>query len=127
LKILAFIFTLLAVVAYFLPIQVYEILLEPKIISQDYYFLTLIILVIGIFLTVFQTAYSMYLNLFKRLDVLAYIYLIAFIFNILGNLFIKDYGIIAAAISTLVAYSVILIAQVLYVWKIMPLQRVTNV
>ena len=126
LKLLAIIFILLIGIACFLPIQIYEILLEPKIITQNYYFWTFIILVIGIFLTVFQTAYSMYLNLFKRLDILAYIYLIAFIVNIVGNLFIKDYGIMVAAISTLTAYSVILIAQILYVWKIIPLQKDEN-
>ena len=126
LKLLAIIFILLISIAYFLPIQIYEILLEPKIITQNYYFWTFIVLVIGIFLTVFQTAYSMYLNLFKRLDILAYIYLVAFIVNIVGNLFIKDYGIMAAAISTLVSYSAILAVQFFYIRKIMPLPKDGN-
>lgn len=100
-----------------LPIQVYEILLEPKIIGQSYYFITFIILVIGVFATVYQTAYSMYLTLFKRLDILAYIYLIAFIVNLIGNSFIATYGIIAAALSTLAAYITIFTGQVYFVRK----------
>lgn len=115
LKWFGIIFLLLILVSFFIPIQIYEILLEPKIIRDNYYFYTFILLLIGIFATVYQTAFSMYLNLFKKLNILSYIYLIAFIVNIIGNLFIKDYGIIAAAISTLVAYIVILILQMIYV------------
>ena len=63
-----------------------------------------------------------YIKLFKKVYILSYIYLIAFIVNIIGNLFIKDYGIIAAAISTLVAYIVILLLQILYVSKYMKME-----
>ncbi len=115
LKILGFVFVLLSFIAYVLPVQVYEILLEPKIIEQRYYFITFIILLLGIFVTVYQTAYSMYLNLFKRLDVLAYIYIPALIINLLGNLYIADYGVLAAAISTLAAYVIILAGQMIYI------------
>ena len=61
----------------------------------------------------------MYLNLFKKLNILSYIYLIAFIVNIIGNLFIKDYGIIAAAISTLISYLVIIGLQMIYISKLL--------
>ena len=118
LKILAAVFVVLVVFAYLLPIQIYEILLEPQIINQSYYFWTFIILVLGIFVTVFQTAFSMYLNLFKRLDILAYIYLVAFVINMIGNLFINSYGIIAAAVATLAAYIVMLVMQVIYVFRL---------
>ena len=63
-----------------------------------------------------------YIKLFKKVYILSYIYLIAFIVNIIGNLFIKDYGIIAAAISTLVAYIVILLLQIIYVSKYMKME-----
>ena len=115
LKKLAIVFLILATIAFVLPVEVYEILLEPKIIEQKYYFYTFFILLIGIFVTVYQTAYSMYFILFKRLNVLAYIYLPALIVNLIGNLFIKEYGIIAAAISTLLAYLIILFGQIAYV------------
>ncbi|NOQ14161.1 MAG: oligosaccharide flippase family protein [Methyloprofundus sp.] len=115
LKKLGLVFILLSVLAYLLPVQIYEILLDPEIIEQPYYFITFFILLIGIFITVYQTAYSMYLNLFKKLNILAYIYFIAFIFNLLGNFFIKKYGMIAAAISTLLAYTIILSGQIIYI------------
>lgn len=118
LKKLGLVFIVLSMIAYLLPVQIYEILLEPKIIEQKYYFITFFILLIGIFFTVYQTAYSMYLTLFKRLDILAYIYLAALFINLTGNLFIKEYGIIAAAISTLLAYLTILWLQIIYVSKI---------
>lgn len=117
LKWLGLIFILLTLVSFFIPIQIYEILLEPKIIRDNYYFYTFIILLISIFATVYQTAFSMYLNLFKKLNILSYIYLIAFIVNVIGNFFIKDYGIIAAAISTLISYVVILGLQMIYISK----------
>lgn len=115
LKQLSIVFIVLSILAYILPLQVYEVLLEPEIIEQKYYFFTFFILIIGIFITVYQTAYSMYLNLFKRLDILAYIYFPALVLNLIGNLYIDKYGIIAAAISTLVAYITVLIVQVIYV------------
>ena len=117
LKYLFIVFLFLTIIAYFIPHYIYGILIDIKLIQQPYFFNTFIILVIGIFLTVFQTAMSMFLTLLKKLHVLAYINGIAFIVNILGNLFIKDYGIIAAAISTLVAYLVLNIGIIVYVKK----------
>ena len=119
LKRLKFTFILLSVIAYFLPRQIYTVLLDGKIIHQEYYFNTFFILLIGIFTTVLQTAYSMYLNLFKRLDILSYIYLIALIINISINyIYIKEYGILAASIATLASYLIILLAQIFYVQTI---------
>lgn len=115
LKILFLSFIFLSIIIYFLPPSLYEILLEPQIINQKYYFMTFYILVIGIFCTVFQTAYSMYLNLYKKLHVLALIYIPAVILNLIGNFFIETYGIIAASISTLLAYMIILFGQFIYV------------
>jgi hypothetical protein len=43
-----------------------------------------------------------------------YINFVALIFNLVGNLFIAEYGIMAAAISTLVAYITILVGQMTY-------------
>jgi O-antigen/teichoic acid export membrane protein len=107
LKKLFVVFVLLTIVAYFIPYQVYAILIEKSLIIQEYYFWTFLILVIGIFLTVFQTAMSMHLTLAKKLHILAYINGVAFFVNIIGNLWIKEYGIIAAAVSTLLAYIVL--------------------
>ena len=54
-----------------------------------------------------QNAYAMYFVLEKKLHIISYAYINAFLVNMIGNLFIKDYGIIAAAISTVLAYIVI--------------------
>ena len=126
LKKLVLVFVILSIIAFFLPKEVYSILLEKEIIDNKYYFATMMILLVSIFVNVLHTAHHMYLKLMQRLDILAYILFTGFIVNLIGNLFISKYGIIAAAISTLVAYSVILIVQILYVWKIIPLQKDEN-
>jgi O-antigen/teichoic acid export membrane protein len=115
---LALIFIILACIVFLIPKEVYFILIERTLIVQFYYFWTFYILVIGIFLTVFQTAMSIYLVLFKKLSVLAYINGIAFVVNIIGNFWIKNYGIIAAAISTMIAYLILNIGQIIYLRKI---------
>ncbi len=117
LKYLFLIFILLTTIAYFIPYQVYGILIDIDLIKQTYFFQTFIILIIGIFLTVLQTAMSMYLTLAKKLHILAYIYAGAFTVNMIGNLWIKEYGIIAAAVSTLVAYFVLNLGMSIYVKK----------
>lgn len=115
LRYIIFLFIMFAIVSYFLPSQIYSILIEQETIQNSYYFNTFYLLLIGIFVTVLQTCYSMYLNLYKRLDLLGYIYIVALIVNIGGNFFIMQYGIIAAALSTLCAYLIILFGQMLVV------------
>lgn len=114
LTLLFLIFVFLGIIAFLIPVELYSLLLEPTLIEQSYFFYTFIILLAGIFITIFQTALGMYLNLFKKLGVLSYIYLLAFIINIYGNFYIKEYGILAAAVSTLIAYITILIGQLIY-------------
>ncbi len=109
-----FSFILMGIVAYTLPINIYKILIEPEIIENRYYYYTFMILIIGIFATVFQTSSSMYLILYKKLNILAFVFCMAFVVNIIGNLFIKQYGIIAAGISTLLAYLTINILMYIY-------------
>ena len=118
LKYLFIAFVLLGILAYLIPYQVYGLLIEMDIIKQSYFFNTFAILVVGIFLTVFQTAVTMYFTLLKKLHIIAYMNGAAFMVNIIGNLFIEDYGIIAAAISTLVAYMVLNIGYIAYLYKI---------
>lgn len=114
LKILISIFVILGGMAYMMPTSIYELLLEPEIIRDDYYFKVFMILILGIFITVYNTALSMYLNLYKKLSMLAYMYAIAFVINIIGNLYIEDFGIVAASISTLVSYFVLSILLGIY-------------
>ena len=114
---LSIIFLFACIVTYLIPTSIYELLLEPSVINDSYYFNTFIILVIAIFFTLIQTALSMYLTLFKKLNILAYIYVLAFVVNIVGNTMIEEYGIIAASVSTLLAYLIILLLQLIYIRK----------
>lgn len=120
LKTLSFIFIFLTLIAAILPREIYTILIEDTIINNSYYFITFIILLLSIFLNVIHTAHHIYLKLFKKLNVLSYIYFIAFLVNIIGNIFIFKYGIIVASISTLVSYLVILFLQMIYINKFKP-------
>lgn len=117
LKNLLFVFTILTLIAFLLPKQIYTILLEKEIVNNSYYFTTMMILLVAIFLNIFHIAHHMYFKLFKRLDLLAYIYLTALIVNLTGNLFINSYGIIAAAISTISAYLTIIVLQIFFAEK----------
>jgi O-antigen/teichoic acid export membrane protein len=117
LKFLLLVFIVLTFIAYIIPLNIYSILIEKKLLEQPYYFWTFFILIVGIFLTIFQTAISMHFILTKKLHILAYLNGIAFFMNIIGNFFIKEFGIIAAAISTLVAYMVLNLGQIFYLRK----------
>jgi len=75
------------------------------------------ILILGVFLSVFQTSVSMYFVLYKKLHILVYINIIAFIVNIFGNLYISSFGIKAAAISTLCAYLILSFGQIIFLAK----------
>ena len=120
--ILSFIFLFIFLFTLILPKFLFTILLEKEIVNNQYYFNTMLVLLISIFFNILHIAHHLYIKLFKKVYILSYIYLIAFIVNIIGNLFIKDYGIIAAAISTLVAYIVILLLQIIYVSKYMKME-----
>lgn len=122
LRFLTIIFILIFLITLLLPKFLFTILLEKEIIYNEYYFNTFLILLVSIFLNILHIAHHLYIKLFKKVYILSYIYLIAFIVNIIGNLFIKDYGIIAAGISTLVAYIVILLLQIIYVSKYMKME-----
>ena len=87
-----------------LPRSLLAIVIEEKIIFNDYYYSTFIILFSGIILTVIQTTLSMYFVLLKKLHIHARIFIFAAITNFGLNFLVADYGIIAAAVSTLVAY-----------------------
>lgn len=115
---LILVFSILSLIAFILPKIIYTVLLEKEIVYNDYYFSTMIILLIAMFFNILHVAHHMHLKLLKRLDILAYILLVAFIVNIIGNLFIKDYGIIAAAYSTIASYLAILFLQIFFVSKI---------
>lgn len=97
-----------------LPKSLLAFIIEEKIIFDDYYYTTFIILFSGIILTVLQTTLSMYFVLLKKLHIHAKIFIFAAITNFVLNFFVAEYGIIAAAISTLVAYAMLNILILLW-------------
>ncbi len=115
LKKLLLVFMVLTVIALLLPKEIYTVLLEKEIVYSDYYFATMMILLVSIFINILHIAHHMYLKLLKRLDILAYIFLFAVFVNLMINTFIKDYGIIMGAVSTMISYMTILILQIVFV------------
>jgi O-antigen/teichoic acid export membrane protein len=115
--ILSIVFIIIFIIALLLPKIIFTILLEKDLIYNPYYYHTMMILLVSIFLNILHIAHHLYIKLFKKVYILAYIYFIAFFVNVIGNLFIKDYGIIAAALATLGAYITILLLQIIYVAK----------
>jgi len=103
-----FIFALL------LPKSLLIVFIEKEVVFNEYYYNTFIILVLGVILTVYQTALSMYFVLLKRLDIHAKIFMFAAIVNLGLNFLIPEYGIIAASLSTLTAY--LLLNIFIFLW-----------
>jgi len=95
------------IIVMLLPINLFTLFIEESVICNKNYYMTFILLVIGIFLSVFQTAMSLYFILLKRLGVHAKIFIAASIVNFILNFYVIKFGIIAAAASTLLAYLII--------------------
>lgn len=117
LKRLFIVFAILSLIVYIIPANIYSIILEKSIITQSYFYWTFFILVVAVFLSVFQTAISLHFILKKKIHILAYINSIAFLVNIVGNFYIKEYGIIVAAISTLLAYITLVVGQIIFITR----------
>lgn len=109
--------------ALIVPREILTILIEKEVIFDNYYYYTFIVLIMSVFLAVIQNAYAMYFVLEKRLHIISYSYSIAFVVNIIGNFYIKDYGIFAAAVSTLLAFFVVNILQYVYIVGVMKVNR----
>ncbi|MFL2495296.1 MAG: lipopolysaccharide biosynthesis protein, partial [Porticoccaceae bacterium] len=101
----------------FLPRAFFTLLVEPEVMSNDLYYYSLVILILSSFMAVAQNAFAMYFVLDKKLKIISYAYVIAFVVNFIGNFYIDSYGIIAASISTLAAFIIINLVQCLYVKK----------
>lgn len=112
---LVIIFCLCSIVLLYLPKDIFTILVEPGVITNNVYYYSLLVLTLSSFMAVTQNAFAMYFVLEKKLEIITYAYAIAFAANFLGNFFIEDYGVIAASISTLVAFTIINFVQCLYV------------
>ena len=113
--ILVFVFVILAIIM--LPVGVFTILIEKEVISNYVYYYTFLILVLSALFAVLQNAFAMYFVLEKKLHLISYAYMVAFSINMVGNFYVEDYGIIAAAISTVSAFIVVNIIQYYFIKK----------
>jgi O-antigen/teichoic acid export membrane protein len=99
---------------FIIPIELFEIVIEKKIINSEYYYMTYIILFTSVLFNILQMALSLYFVLLKKLNVLAKMFFIVAVLNIIVNFFIPLFGIIAAAVSTLISYMVLVLLIVIW-------------
>lgn len=97
-----------------LPSPIIAVFISPELMSKAGYKTVLDILVASALVSVLVTAFSLKYTLSKRLDVLATGWLLAASANLIGNFLIRDYGIIAAAYSTLMANVTVILALLIY-------------
>jgi O-antigen/teichoic acid export membrane protein len=117
LKLLGILFLLVILVFLLLPKRLFLLLLEKEMVFDKYYFGTLCILFTGTVLSVFQNAMALFFTLAKKMGTLSMIWGFASVINIIGNLFIKHYGILAGAVSTAMAYFIIVVFSILWIKK----------
>lgn len=115
LVVLALVLVSLFLVILLLPVELFNLILESSILESEYNVVVLYLLIFSIFINVMHIAHHMYLKLIRKPQVISIILFIALILNLVGNLFIKDFGIIAAALSTIASYAFILIGQIVYI------------
>lgn len=105
----------ISLVILILPKEIFTILLKPDVLDNSEYYYTLIVLILGSIFSIFQNALSLVFTLEKRLKILGRFWFFAAIINIIGNLFIEEYGVIAASISTCISYFFVMFMNILWI------------
>lgn len=113
-KFYALFIIILLIVAIALPKSIYTILINPEVVNNSTFYYTLLVLILGSVFSILQNALSLFFTLTKRLSILGTFWFFAAIVNLTGNFFIKEFGIIAAAISTAASYGLVMILN--YIW-----------
>jgi len=101
--------TLLYLIFLAVPKFILAMLVSPDIIYEQEFYLTFSLIVASVFLAVFQTALSIYFVFYKRLLIHAGAFFAVAVLNFAINFGIEKYGMIMAAISTLIAYTILTI------------------
>ena len=109
---------ILLVIALLLPRAVYTILLNPNVVSNDMYYTTLIILICGSIFSILQNSLSLFFTLEKKISVLGKIWFFAAVLNLIGNFYISEYGVLAAGLSTMFAYFLVMILNLIWIKKV---------
>jgi O-antigen/teichoic acid export membrane protein len=104
----------------FIPKHLFYFILDPNVIGDEYYYDVLIVLVTSTFFSILQTAMSIVYTMEKKLFEYAIIFCLSAIINLFLNLFVENYGIMAAAISTLISYLFFSLIMLIRVKNIMP-------
>lgn len=104
------------VVFIFIPEDLFEIILGVGFFDEEEKKYVFILVMASVFLTIYQTAQSLYFVLFKKLNSYALSFSLCALINFILNFYIEDYGVIAAAGSTLISY--ILLNILIITWKI---------
>ncbi|PNH94608.1 hypothetical protein [Vibrio diazotrophicus] len=99
----------------FIPDGFFEIVLGNNFFSADNRKDVFILIVISVFMTVYQTALSLYFVLLKKLHVHAMFFLLCALINFILNFYIDIYGVMAAAVATLISYAILNI--LILMWK----------
>lgn len=94
----------LFIIFLFIPLETFEIILGENFFTVNERDHVLILVVASVFLTVYQTAQSLYFVLFKKLQTHAFMFSLCAFINFILNFYIEKYGVIAAAVSTLISY-----------------------
>jgi O-antigen/teichoic acid export membrane protein len=115
---LLFVLFIMFIVIYFLPIGVYSLVLKENMIGDPSYHKVFIVVAFSSIMFVVQTALIMFFQLKNKLMYASIFYLAGFIVSFCVNLYIEDFGIIAAAASKVAAYSTIVFLMVFYIIKI---------
>lgn len=105
----------LFIIFLFIPSGLFEIILGSNFFSINEREYVFILVVASVFLTVYQTAQSLYFVLFKKLQTHAVLFTLCALTNFVLNFYIEKYGVIAAAASTLISY--VFLNALIIVWK----------
>lgn len=119
-SILSILLSFIVICMMMLPKEVFYLLINPDTFQEENNYNTLILLFLASILSVFQNSMSLVFTLNKRLDVLAWLWGCAAFVNFAGNFLIGQFGIIMAAVATAVAYGIIVVANLYWLWFCTP-------
>lgn len=114
LKILLSVLLTTLVILFFIPKNVFALLLG-NLVYQKTYYVVFLLLMASSTLAVYQTAYAMFFNVEHKLHIYMYIWLFSFGINLLLNYFlIISFGLIGVALASIMTFLLLILLQVLY-------------
>jgi O-antigen/teichoic acid export membrane protein len=102
------------VVILFIPNELFFLLISPELFLSDNGRTTFLIIFYGISILVLSNIVSVVFMITKNTRKLLVFWLLSAVINLIGNFFIGDYGIIAAALATFSAYTLVFLLSLYY-------------